>query len=186
MPEPLAAAPAVITAGSTVRWYQAVADSDFAPGGSYSLVVYLTGASVRTLTATNDSGRWLVTLPAAGASGSGGLTPGGYQWHAYAETGSGDAIARELVASGRVSVLANPVSAVAQQTHAEKVLAAIEAVIENRATADVQSYTIGGRSLTKMTPEQLLHWRNVYRAEVRKERAGGRSPSVQFAFGRPS
>lgn len=57
------------------------------------------------------------------------------------------------------------------RTHAQKTLAAIEAVIENRATKDQQSYTIAGRSLERMSVADLLEFRNQYRREVNSELA---------------
>jgi hypothetical protein len=70
------------------------------------------------------------------------------------------------------------------RTHAEKMLTKIEALLEGRADADVQSYSIAGRSLTKMTPDELVKWRNYYRSEVlllkQKEdiKLGRRSPAT--------
>lgn len=55
------------------------------------------------------------------------------------------------------------------RTHARKVLDAIEAVIENRATVDQSSYSIAGRSLTRMPIEELMKFRNIYRAQVAKD-----------------
>ena len=51
----------------------------------------------------------------------------------------------------------------------------IESLLEGRADADVSSYSIAGRSLSKLTIDELLQWRDRYRAEwlreVRRERA---------------
>ena len=51
----------------------------------------------------------------------------------------------------------------------------IEAVLEGRAGGDVASYSINGRSLTKIAISELMEWRDRYRAEylreVQKERA---------------
>jgi hypothetical protein len=65
----------------------------------------------------------------------------------------------------------------------------IESILENRADADVSSYSIAGRSLNKLTVEELLRWRDYYRAEYKKEVAefrtgnnegSGRVVKVQF------
>ena len=53
-------------------------------------------------------------------------------------------------------------------------LDAIEALIEGRATKDVSSYSIAGRSLTRMTPDELVKWRSTYRAEVARQRNAGK------------
>ena len=52
------------------------------------------------------------------------------------------------------------------RTHAEIMLDKIEALLEGRADGDMSSYSIAGRSITKMTPEELLTWRDYYRREV--------------------
>src|SRR5690606_30112936 len=76
------------------------------------------------------------------------------------------------VQSGTLQVLADPASQDVR-THAEKVLEAIELLIEGRATKDVSSYSIAGRSLTRMSPDELVKWRSHYRNEVAKQRNAG-------------
>ena len=56
------------------------------------------------------------------------------------------------------------------QSHARKVLTAIEAVIEGRASVDQSSYSIAGRSLSRMGVDELLLFRDRYRAEWLKEK----------------
>jgi hypothetical protein len=56
------------------------------------------------------------------------------------------------------------------RSHARKVLDAIEAVIENRATLDQQEYTIGSRHLKRMTVAELIEFRDKYRGESRRRR----------------
>ena len=56
------------------------------------------------------------------------------------------------------------------QSHARKVLSAIEAVIEGRASQDQMSYSIAGRSLSRMPIDDLLTLRDRYRAEWNKEK----------------
>lgn len=57
------------------------------------------------------------------------------------------------------------------RTHSEKCLDAIEAVMEGRSSKDIISTTIAGQSVARLTPEQLVFWRNHYRAEVEAEQA---------------
>ena len=59
-------------------------------------------------------------------------------------------------------------------SHAQTVLDAIEAVIENRASLDQQSYTIAGRRLDRMPIADLLMLRDRYKAEVFKEEVEAR------------
>ena len=55
------------------------------------------------------------------------------------------------------------------RSHAKVVLDAIEAVIENRATIDQQSMSIAGRSLSRMSIDDLLNFRNQYKNEYLRE-----------------
>ncbi len=80
--------------------------------------------------------------------------------------------ATRTVESGNVIVLADPATQ-DTRSHSEKVLEAIEALIEGRATKDVASYSIAGRSLTRLSPDELVKWRAVYRREVAVQRAAG-------------
>jgi hypothetical protein len=52
------------------------------------------------------------------------------------------------------------------RTHAKKVLEAIEAVLESRATKDQEEYTIGTRSLKRTPLKDLIALRDKYKAEV--------------------
>jgi hypothetical protein len=93
---------------------------------------------------------------------------GDYAWNSYVtKTG-----ARYTVESGQVTLLPDPAQTAVpldNRSHARKVLESIQAVIEGRATKDQQEYTIGDRSLKRMDPQALLHWRDYYKAEVAKE-----------------
>jgi hypothetical protein len=46
----------------------------------------------------------------------------------------------------------------------------IESILLGRADADVASYSINGRSLTKIAPNELREWRDYYRAEVAQDK----------------
>ena len=52
-----------------------------------------------------------------------------------------------------------------QLEHVRRVIDAIEAVIERRATKDQKSYSIDGRSLERTPIDELLLLRDRYRAE---------------------
>lgn len=56
------------------------------------------------------------------------------------------------------------------KSHARKMLAKIESILFGRADADVSSYSIKQRSITKMSVDELMQWRNYYLAEVGRER----------------
>lgn len=55
------------------------------------------------------------------------------------------------------------------RTHNQKVRDALKSLIEGKAEQDVDSYSIAGRSLTKLNPKDLLQWYRYYVNECRKE-----------------
>ena len=74
------------------------------------------------------------------------------------------------VDEGRTEVVVNFANTNADvRSHAKKVLDAIEAVLENRASQDQMSYSIAGRSLSRMSIDDLMTFRNRYRAEYLRE-----------------
>ena len=75
------------------------------------------------------------------------------------------------------------------RSHAKKVLDAIEAVIEGRATIDQSSFSLGGRSLSRMSVDELMTFRDKYKAEyarevkksrIRNGKGSGNSVPVKF------
>jgi len=56
------------------------------------------------------------------------------------------------------------------RSHAEIMIDKIETVLQGRADADVLSYSINGRSLSKMAPTELVGWRDYYKREIVMER----------------
>lgn len=51
------------------------------------------------------------------------------------------------------------------RSHVKKVLDALESTILGKASRDQLSYSISGRSLSRLSPSELLKWRDVYKAE---------------------
>jgi len=117
-------------------------------------------------TATNSGDDYIFS---ASSNATSAFTAGLYHYQIEVlETSSNN---RLIVDQGEIDVTVDlDVNAVDPRTHAEKMLQKIEAVLENRADADVSSYSIAGRSLTKMSPEELLTWRDTYRREVKAYR----------------
>lgn len=69
-----------------------------------------------------------------------------------------------VIASGFINVFP---TAADRRTHAEIMLTKINSIIEGRADNDVGSYTIGSRSISKMTIAELTKWRDYYVTELR-------------------
>jgi hypothetical protein len=99
---------------------------------------------------------------------------GFYSWARWVEKGA----MRIGLGSGRLQVNADPATAVAgldTRTHARKVLDAIEAVLENRATKDQEEYSIEGRSLKRTPLADLIALRSQYSIEVQREERAARA-----------
>tara|TARA_R100000329_G_scaffold50992_1_gene47092 strand:- start:17546 stop:18127 length:582 start_codon:yes stop_codon:yes gene_type:complete len=73
---------------------------------------------------------------------------------------------RIVIQTGSWDVITDLDNNVDPRDHAEIMVDKIESLLEGKADGDVQSYSIAGRSLTKFSPEELLHWREYYRREV--------------------
>ena len=115
-------------------------------------------------------------------------TAGDYLWTITATKTT----TRYTISEGRVTLLDNiavRTTLYDNRSHAKKVLDAIEAVIENRATVDQMSYQIAGRQLSKTPIPDLMQLRSLYRNEYEGElaaaniasgRASGRKILVRF------
>ena len=121
-------------------------------------------------------------------SATGGYTTGDYVW-VLKVTQSSDS--EELIIdTGKITVKDNYFGTTGDtRSHAKIMLDKIESLIEGRADADVSSYSIAGRSLNKLSVQELTEWRNYYKAEYQKEIAKfrrdnnegtGRVVKVQF------
>lgn len=53
-----------------------------------------------------------------------------------------------------------------RRSHAELMVEKIESILQGRAANDVESYSIGSRSITKMSVAELTRWRDHYLSEV--------------------
>lgn len=85
------------------------------------------------------------------------------------------------MATGQITILPDLASAgdgYDSLTHAQRVLAAIEAVLEKRATMDQERYRINNRELYRTPIPDLFKMRDLYRLEVAREQAAacGKNP----------
>lgn len=118
--------------------------------------------------ANADGINWDVTVAAATTTP---LLPGNWKWQAYAEQGA----ERYTVDVGFFVVEPDLAGATAgtQQSHNEKMLAAIQSVLSGRATNDIESYSIAGRAVNKIPIKELATLETIYIAKVRAERNPG-------------
>jgi hypothetical protein len=130
-----------------------------------------------TITATETTTAYVVEVASTVTDD---YTADQYKWYAFITRTSDSQ--RVAVDNGMTTLVANFADTNADlRTHAKKVLDSIQAVIENRATVDQSSFTIAGRSLSRMTIEELFMVRDRYRAEyneeVKKARIRNKKPS---------
>lgn len=117
---------------------------------------------------SQSGSEYTVTIPYASATWQHGT----YRWEAYV-TKDDD---KYLIDSGVVEILPNIQSSESfdGRSHNEKVLDALRAVIERRATTDQLSVSIGGKSIQRMPFDQLIKYAKQYEEYVRQERLSER------------
>jgi len=87
--------------------------------------------------------------------------------------------------SGEVTLFPNPADlAQGTDTRTQDAVAldAIEAVLANRATVDQEEYTIGDRSLKRMSIDELLKLRSYFKARINQQRE--RKGAIYLRWGR--
>lgn len=153
--------PANLPAGDTATWQRTLASYPASDG--WALTYTLVNASQRyTATATAVGDDHLINIP---ASTTATWAPGWYDWRAQASK-SGQVF---TVAAGRLQVLPTFGTATDARSHAQKVLEAIQAYLENPVNLAASEYEIAGRSLRRHSIPELLALRDRYQFEVNRE-----------------
>jgi len=179
--------PITIYKGETVVWNRKDL-TDYAVGSyamSWIARLESNGGTSFSATVTEVDDYYKFTLD---NSATGGYTTGDYFW-VLKVTQSSDS--EELILeTGKITVKDNYFGSTGDtRSHAKIMLDKIESILEGRADADVSSYSIQGRSLSKIGIAELLQWRDYYKAEYQKEVAefrtgnkegSGRVVKVQF------
>lgn len=161
--------PRRLVAGDTLDFKRALARF---PASTWTLTYNLQSptATIAEITATASGDDFRVTVAAATTAG---WSAGVYTWHAFVTSGA----VRHRVGSGTMRIEADPATAsggLDGRSHARKVLDALEALLEGKASLDQKSYEVAGRKLERLTPAELLQWRDKYRREVASERQAER------------
>jgi len=123
------------------------------------------GSHKFAITATETTDDYIIEIPSATTAA---YATGDFHWYAFiTRTSDSERIA---VDDGYAKIELNFADTNADhRSHAKKVLDAIEAVLENRASQDQMSYSIAGRSLSRMSITDLMMFRDRYRAEYNQE-----------------
>jgi len=173
--------PRVIVAGTTVKFTRQLAD--FPPDAGWTYTIYFNGATStfnKAATAQAD-GSFLVTID---PSDTANLPPGAYRYAERVTNGSDvyDLVGDELVVQIEPNLATAPAGAFL--SHAEKTLGIIELALSGRLTADLESYQIAGRAVTKIPIKELRELRGCYAAEVARAQNPGTlgTPTFQVQF----
>ena len=166
--------PEKIVAGDRLIFKRTDLHADYANSAytlKYSARLEASGSTEIEITASASGEDYLVEVASATTAS---YSTGVYRWQAYITRNSDSQ--RLTLDSGTWEVIANRDASTADpRSHARIMLEKIESILEGRAASDVNSYSINGRSLTKIPIPELLQFRAAYRAEwlreIRKERA---------------
>lgn len=172
--------PISFVAGDLVQWTKS--HSDYPASAGWALTYYLVKSGVQeTIVAEASGDDFLLTIT---AEDSAAYAAGVYAYQAQVVK-TDEAY---TLYSGAIEVLpgfAAQTTGYDNRSHVKKTLDALEAIIEGKASKDQLSYAIAGRSISRMSPGELLDWRDAYTAEYNRElrRAGRKKPQgIQVTF----
>ena len=159
--------PETIVVGDYIQWRR-ILGADY-PNTEYTMqyVARITagGSSEITLVGTAYQSDYLFTVNSATSAD---FTPGFYHWQLEAIRNSDS----NRIVLERGFFTAAPdldVNGSDPRTHAEIMLAKIKSLLEGKADADVANYSVAGRSLTKLSFDELIKARDYYQEEYNKE-----------------
>ncbi len=161
--------PQELIAGDTWKWTRG--DLADYPASTWTLTYYFTNASANfSFAATADGDNYAVTVAKATTAA---YAAGLYEWEAYVTDGT----SRHRVDYGSLQVRPDLEAAgtLDRRSHWAIVLDNVEPVIQNRATKDQLSFSIGNRSLQRMAISDLLELYGRAKAEVAQEEARDRA-----------
>jgi hypothetical protein len=160
--------PLTFVLGDFVQWKRSDLVHDY-PLATYS-AQYVSrlsagGNTEFTVVGTETGGTYLFTIPSATSSG---FTAGDYHWQLEVVRTSDNS--RIVIQRGDWSILVDlDVNGSDPRSHAQIMIGKIESILQGKADSDIGSYSIAGRSLTKMSFAELMEARDRYKAEYTQE-----------------
>ena len=158
--------PREVVVGDFIQWKRSDLVADY-PTATHSAeyVARITGGGASEIKLAGTEGSadyYLFTVPSATSAD---FVPGLYHWQLeITQTSSGNRI---VVDTGDFTAIPDMDNNQADpRIHAEIMLDKINSILEGKADSDVGSYSIAGRSLTKMTFAELMDARDRYKAEI--------------------
>jgi len=163
--------PSEVVVGDFIQFKRSDLVADYPPAeytATYIARITGGGASEIQLTGTNyNSGEaYLFTVT---STESADFAPGYYHWQLeIVRNSDGNRI---VVGRGAFTAVVDlDVNNSDPRTHDEIMLTKIQALLEGRADGDVESYSIQGRSLTKIPIKELIEWERYYRDRVHRQK----------------
>jgi len=157
-----------IIAGDLLVWKRSDLNSDYSNSAytlSYQARQAGNGTYVITLTASASGTDYVISV---GQSTTTSYNVGLYYWDAYITRNSDSE--RIRIDSGQWEVIGNLATDNADpRSSNQKIYEAIVATIEGRASQDQMSYSIAGRSLSRMSVQDLIEFEGIYKARWMKE-----------------
>ena len=182
--------PREVVVGDFIQWKRSDIAVDYPPSAySAEYVARITGGGSNEikLLATEPSGDdyYLFTVDSDTSSE---FLPGRYHWQLeITQTSSGNRIVVDIGDFDAIPDM--DVNQADPRIHAEVMIDKIESILEGKADSDVGSYSIAGRSLTKLSFEELMTARDRYKAElvqhenrelVKRGKSNGSTIKVRF------
>lgn len=168
--------PSEIVIGDFLQWKRSDLITDY-PSNLYTAryVARITngGSNEVIITGTGQTTHYLFTVTSDGSNdpevtGSSEFVQGHYFYQLEIERNSDNE--RIIVDRGHFVFLPDlDVNQADPRSHAEIMVGKIESILAGKADSDVSSYSIAGRSLSKLTFEELINARNYYKQELAKE-----------------
>ena len=162
-------APETIIIGDYLLWKRTDLISDY-PLATHSMeyVARITGGGSTEIkvAATESNGTYVFEVDSATSAA---YVAGFYHWQLEAtETASGN---RVVIERGTFTAIEDlDINGADPRSHAEIMITKIESLLQGKGDADVSSYSIQGRSLTKLSYQELIQARDYFRKEYAKER----------------
>jgi len=160
--------PHKIVVGDRVTWRKKNLGEDY-PSSTYT-VAYVSrvssggGTHEFTVAGSADGDDYLFTITSVVSAD---FDVGHHHWQLEITRTSDSE--RIVIQTGSWDIITDLDNNVDPRSHAEIMLDKIETVLQGRADADVLSYSINGRSLSKIPVTELVEWRDYYRSEVVKQ-----------------
>lgn len=157
--------PEQVVVGDFIQWKRSDIAVDYPPSlYSAEYVARITGGGSNEikLPATEVDGYYLFTVE---SSESSSFAAGKYHWQLeITQTSTGN---RRVLDYGDFDAIVDLDDNQADpRVHAERMISKIETILEGKADSDVSNYSIAGRSISKMTFDELTSARDKYRAEI--------------------